>query len=146
MLLLLEDDRRRIHRFKEIMRTLRPSFRVIAWNNAHTMMRECPALLTAAALISLDHDLETSSAQEDPGDGLIITEFLCSQPIIRPVIVHSSNADRSARMMGTLELAHWPFWRVPAIGDDWIETDWKHVAHQILTGRRSPGTGDTRHM
>ena len=73
---------------------------------------------------------------EDPGDGRMVAEFLAAQPLVRPVILHSSNGEAAMRMRGTLELARWRVWRVPPIGEDWIETDWRHAIAEIL----SPGS------
>jgi hypothetical protein len=100
------------------------------------MIREAGAVLPAAALISLDHDLESELGGADPGDGYMVAQWLVSQPIVRPVIVHSSNGERSAWMAGAFDLAGWQHYRVAPLGDDWVESDWPCGAPR--TQRRPP--------
>jgi hypothetical protein len=61
---------------------------------------------------------------------------LVSQPIMRPVIVHSSNSERASWMAGEFDLAGWRHWRVAPIGDDWIESDWRQVVRLLLNDAR----------
>jgi hypothetical protein len=132
MLLMLEDDAERVRRFNETVRSLDPTLPLTIWRNARTMIREIGPLLPAAKLISLDHDLEPEEGGADPGDGLEVVKFLVSQPLIRPVIIHSSNIDRSDWMAGDLELAGWPFWRIAPLGEDWVEVDWRRLVKRLL--------------
>jgi Cyclic-phosphate processing Receiver domain len=135
MLLMLEDDAERIERFAETLRLLDAELPLRIWRDAHAMIREAGPLLGCATLISLDHDLEPLPGAGDPGDGLDVARFLVSQPIVRPVIIHTSNRDRSTMMEGEFELARWPFRRVAPIGDDWIEAHWRYEVKRAL--RRS---------
>ena len=84
-------------------------------------------------LISLDHDL----AHDDPMDGLdVVYAMIEANPAHKPpVIVHSSNSDRAATMMGELELANWPADRVPPLGDDWLEQHWIKTAERRLVAQ-----------
>jgi hypothetical protein len=132
MLLMLEDDAERLHRFQEVARALDPNIPIMIWRNAKVMIREVTTHLPNARLISLDHDLEPDEDGSDPGDGLEIAKFLASQPIVRPVIIHSSNRLRSDWMAGEFELAGWPFGRVAPIGDDWIEVDWRCAVKNLI--------------
>jgi len=132
MLLMLEDDAERVQRFKETVRSLDATLPLTIWRNAKTMIHEIGPLLPAAKLISLDHDLEPEEGDAHPGDGLEVVKFLVSQPLIRPVIIHSSNIDRSDWMAGDLELAGWPFWRVAPLGEDWVEVDWRRAVKRLL--------------
>jgi len=104
------------------------------------MIREVGPLLPTATLISLDHDLEPEPGGPDPGDGLDVVKFLVSQMVVRPVIIHSSNAPRAASMAGDFDLAGWDHWRVAPLGDDWIELDWRRAVQQIIKkARRNRG-------
>jgi len=131
-LLMLEDNAERVERFALTLHTIDPGLRLQVWGDAHAMIREVGPLLPGAKLISLDHDLEAAPDAPDPGDGLEVVKFLVVQPVIRPVIVHSSNAPRSRWMAGEFDLAGWSHWRVPPLGDDWIESDWRSVVLKIL--------------
>lgn len=145
MLLILEDDRDRIDRFTATLRVIAPSTPLIVWRSAARMIREVEPLLLSARLISLDHDLELSEGEDDPGDGIDVARFLASRPPACPVIVHSSNGTRSDWMMGEFELGGWRYRRVAPLGEDWIEAYWGAVVGQILSrgesrpSRRPPG-------
>lgn len=132
MVLLLEDDADRVRAFCAVLLRLVPGLNVVVWSDAHAMIREAGAHIGAARLISLDHDLVAPPGSPDPGDGLDVARFLVSQPVVRPVIVHSSNADRSVRMMGEFELACWPCVRVLPFGEGWIEREWRAEAARCL--------------
>jgi hypothetical protein len=132
VVLLLEDNAERLERFAAVLHAIDPALPLRAWRNAHAMIREAGPLLSATRVISLDHDLEPDPGEGDLGDGYIVAKWLVSQPIVRPVIVHSSNSERSAWMAGEFELARWRHWRVAPLGDDWIESDWRQVVERRL--------------
>ena len=136
MLLLLEDNAERLERFAAVLRTIEPGLPVRVWRDAHVMIREVGPLLGASRLISLDHDLEPEPGEPDLGDGHLVVKWLVSQPTVRPVIIHSSNSERSAWMAGEFDLAGWRHWRVAPLGDDWIESDWRLVVERLLAKTR----------
>jgi hypothetical protein len=131
-MLMLEDEEDRLTRFSAVLRELSPGSELKAWRNAHAMIREAPSFLDSTSLISLDHDLEPDSTCSDPGDGYMVVQWLVTQPIVRPVIVHSSNTERARWMAGEFDLAGWRHWRVGPLGDDWIEVDWRHRVRRLL--------------
>ena len=132
MLLMLEDNAERVQRFSAALRAIDPHLRLLIWRDAKAMVREVGAHLPAARVISLDHDLEPLDGGRDAGDGLEVVKFLVSQAVVRPVIIHTSNAEQSNRMAGDLELAGWRYWRVAPLGDDWIEVDWRRLVKRLL--------------
>lgn len=132
MILMLEDNEERLERFARVLHGINPELTLKVWRDAHAMIREIAQCLPSAALISLDHDLEPELGCPDPGDGYMVAQWLVTQPIVRPVIVHSSNTERSLWMAGEFDLAGWKHWRVAPIGDDWIELDWKQMVLKLL--------------
>src|SRR5262245_45502897 len=138
MLLMLEDSRERVERFTAVLRSLDPAMPLRVWRDAHLMMCEAGPLLPSAALISLDHDLESEPGASDPGDGYMVAKWLTTQAVIRPVIVHSSNCERSSWMAGEFDLAGWKHWRVAPLGDDWVESDWRRVVRRLLKRHAEP--------
>jgi len=132
MLLMLEDNDERVQRFTEVLHALDPALPLVVWRDAKVMIREVGPFLRVARLISLDHDLEPQEGAADPGDGLEVAKFLVSQPIRCPVIIHSSNGERSTWMAGEFELAGWRFWRVAPLGEDWVEVDWRRLVKRLL--------------
>lgn len=136
MLLLLEDNAERLERFAAVLQAIDPALPLRVWRDAHAMIREAGALLPSTVLISLDHDLEPAPGASDPGDGYMVAKWLVSQPVVRPVIVHSSNGERSSWMAGEFDLAGWRHWRVAPLGDDWVESDWRRVVSRLLNKAR----------
>jgi hypothetical protein len=148
VLLMLEDNAERLERFEAVLAAVDPTLTIRRWRDAHAMIREAGPLLQSCLLLSLDHDLEPEPGESDPGDGYLVAKWLVSQPIVRPVIVHSSNSERSAWMAGEFDLAGWRHWRVAPLGDDWVESDWSQVVRQLLYSERrshrlSPPAGRT---
>jgi hypothetical protein len=68
----------------------------------------------------------------------MVAQWLVAQPIVRPVIVHSSNGERSTWMAGAFDLAGWRHRRVPPFGDDWIETSWRQAVRRLLKRAKIP--------
>jgi hypothetical protein len=100
------------------------------------MIREVGPLLSSAALISLDHDLDAEPGGPDTGDGYIVAQWLVSQPVVRPVIIHTSNGERASWMAGVFDLAGWRHYRVAPLGDDWVEQDWRRLVRRLLNKAR----------
>jgi hypothetical protein len=133
MLLMLEDNAERVRRFTATLRRIDPNLPLRIWHNAWTMIREVQTHLSAARLISLDHDLDPEEGdRDDPGTGWDLTKVLAALPPSCPVIVHTSNGERAEWMCGEFELGGWEYHRVPPLGDDWIERDWRRVVRRIL--------------
>jgi hypothetical protein len=132
MILMLEDDPERLTRFAQVLNDIDSNLPFQFWRDAPSMMREAGPLLTDSLLISLDHDLIPDSGEPDPGDGYMLAQWLTKQPIVKPVILHSSNGDRSSWMAGEFDLAGWRYWRVIPYGEDWIENDWHRVVRRLI--------------
>lgn len=136
MLLMLEDNAERLERFASVWRDIDPALPLRVWPDAHAMIREAGPLLSSAVLLSLDHDLEAEPGAPDPGDGYLVAKWLVSQPVVRPVIIHTSNGERASWMAGEFDLEGWRHWRVVPFGDDWIEADWRRVVRRLLRKAR----------
>lgn len=141
MLLMLKDDAERVERFGTVLRALAPGLPLRVWRDAQAMIREAGALLPSVVLISLDHDLEGEPGGPDPGDGYMVAQWLVAQPVVRPVVIHTSNGERASWMAGAFDLAGWRHWRVAPLGDDWVEVDWRRVVRRLL--RRAARAGDS---
>jgi hypothetical protein len=135
-ILILEDDEDRVSRFKASLGALDSSILPVVWRSARKMIREIDEHLPCTQLISLDHDLEPSADDpEDPGDGMEVARFLSAHSPVCPVIIHSSNGQRSDWMMGEFELGGWQFKRVAPIGEAWIEEYWISIVYRLLRRR-----------
>ena len=127
-ILILEDNETRLLGFLRALSDTGSPLKVKVWNDAHTMMAEVDQYINDACVISLDHDLyPTDVDHDDPGDGLDVARYLATFDPACPVIIHSSNADRSRVMQGELELAGWTCTMVGPFGEGWVEKDWLPV-------------------
>ncbi len=131
-ILILEDNQERRDGFIEVLKELAHGSEIIFWNNARVMIRELPAHLGNARLISLDHDLNEVPASEDAADGLLVAEFLARQTPVCPLVVHSSNYERSLSMVNELNYSGWQVERVGPVCADWITSLWRPVIAQLL--------------
>src|SRR4051812_4641359 len=94
LVLILDDEDERIHRFRAALRAIDPSLRLRTWKDTRKMIRALDELLPRTVLISLDHDLKLSNgAPLLGGTGTDVTEHLAGQPPACPVIVHTDNGD-----------------------------------------------------
>src|SRR5579871_1125512 len=133
-ILILEDNDERIAGFRRAVAALGSEFELRVWRDAPSMMAGCEEHFPAAALISLDHDLNPMpGATVDPGTGLEVAKFLAECRPVCPVIIHSTNADRAHSMHNELRFADWIVERVGPIGNDWIETMWQKKAREFLS-------------
>jgi len=132
-ILILEDNEERIAAFRKAVAALGREYEVKVWRDAHSMRKECEACFANAVLISLDHDLNPApGVSEDPGTGLNVAECLAEYRPVCPVVIHSTNSDRSWSMHNELRFADWPVEKVGPIGSDWIEKLWLPKARELL--------------
>jgi hypothetical protein len=133
MLLMLEDDADRVERFTRTFRIVSQVTPLRIWRDAWTMIREMEPLLADTQVISLDHDLEPEEGSTgDPGTGWDVARFLAALPPVCPVVIHTSNGPRAEWMMGEFELGGWKHYRLPPLGVDWIERDWRRLIRRLL--------------
>jgi hypothetical protein len=137
MLLMLEDNLDRLARFRAAICRIDSTVRLQFWRNAWMMVKEVEGSLPGARLTSLDHDLEPEEDNAgDPGTGWDVTKFLAALPPACPVIIHTSNRERSSWMCGEFELGGWDYHCVPPFSADWIENDWRRAARSLLKRAR----------
>jgi hypothetical protein len=130
---MLEDNAERVDRFTATLKQIDPALPLRIWRSAWTMIREVGAFLPDARLISLDHDLDPEGDnRDDPGTGWDLVKYLSALPAACPVIVQTSNRERSDWMCGEFDLGGWEYYRVAPIGDDWIEQSWGRVVRRLL--------------
>ena len=133
MICILEDDERRVRRFRAAAAVVAPGADVRVWRAAPAMLADLPAWLPAATLISLDHDLNPMPGDAaDPGSGYDVAKALEALPPCCPVIVHTSNGERGTWMEGALSLSGWRYDLVAPFGDDWIEKEWAPLVKRLL--------------
>ena len=129
--LILEDDGGRIERFCAVVQKNWPKLQVVWWASAREMVDGVEKYLAEAAVVSLDHDLYAAGGA-DVGDGLEVARFLAGQEVRCPVVIHSSNAERSARMRGALEVEGWEVRMVAPFGTRWVEEYWSEIVRGII--------------
>jgi CheY-like chemotaxis protein len=123
--LILEDSPERISAFTEAIR--RADAQLLVWKNAHDMIRDLPRHPPNATLLSLDFDLipERNSTQ-DPGNGLVVSEYLKKLMPVCPIILYSSNEKAVWEMVFKLGEGNWEsdWLRHDPLGVVWIGTLW----------------------
>ncbi|EMB17931.1 hypothetical protein [Rhodopirellula europaea] len=85
-------------------------FDVRFFDNAHELLRWFPGNIDSVVAVSLDCDLDTTTARDsmDAGSGDDVANFLAPLTPHFPIVIHSSNAMRAPAMHMTLALAGWP--------------------------------------
>jgi ADP-ribosylglycohydrolase len=132
-ILILEDNAERIAEFEKVVPQLGGDYEVKFWRDAHSMCAECERYFPAAALISLDHDLNPApGVTKDPGTGLDVARCLGDFMPACPVLIHSSNTDRAYSMQNELRFANWIVDRVGPLGADWVGSSWLPRVRNIL--------------
>ena len=133
VILMLEDDADRVRRFRRVLKRIAPEHELHLWRDAWIMIREMELWFADVAIISLDHDLEPETDDSpDPGTGWDLTQVLAPMTPLCPIIIHTSNAERASWMMGEFDLGGWEYHRIPPLGDDWIEHDWRRLVRRLL--------------
>ncbi len=125
-IVILEDNEDRQVTMKTVLEDRFPAFRIEFFVASSPMIDHLTKTgLYDVALISLDNDLEmiedNSGQLADPGDGVDVVNWLCTQPAVVPVIVHTTNMSAGNRMMELLSEHGWVRERiVPYDGEIWI--------------------------
>ena len=134
-ILILEDNDERIREFRAAVAQLGDSYDLRLWVDAPTMIAECTPHLSAACLISLDHDLvPQSDSAPDPGTGLEVAEFIAAQEPSCPIILHTTNHERRWSMHNALRFGGWSIEIVPPFDNAaWIQTSWLRMARTLIS-------------
>lgn len=131
--IILEDNDERIRDFESAVASFGAEFRLRVWQDAPTMIAECPPILAECCLISLDHDLNPMpDAASDPGTGLEVSEFLAHLIPICPIIIHTSNTERRWSMHNEFRFGKWSVEIIPPIGKNWIQQSWLPKARTLI--------------
>lgn len=136
MIYILEDNDDRVQKFRAAAAAVAPGVPVRFWRSAPEMMNDLVDGLEHASIISLDHDLDRSGDEPDPGTGYDVARLLGELIPCCPVVIHTSNGERGTWMEGALQRAGWRYDRVYPFGDDWIEKDWAAVVRSWLGPHR----------
>ena len=132
LILMLEDDRERIGRFRTILAG-NEGAQLTVFRTAQDFIAGYQSLNETPNLVGLDHDLFTDSPDDpDPGDGRDVASFLSTQTPVCPVLIHSTNAPAADSMVFTSREAGWIVDRIAPLGHDWIETYWYPYAMRMI--------------
>jgi len=99
--LVLDDDPQREREFAQAVENLRDAQLLVRSTSAE-FLADARGRIALPDVVSLDHDL----LPEDSRDGMDVVRTVVGERLLPgvPFIVHSSNSDRAAMMMGELEL------------------------------------------
>ncbi|HZZ42320.1 MAG TPA: cyclic-phosphate processing receiver domain-containing protein [Tepidisphaeraceae bacterium] len=129
LIFILEDNPDRLVPMYAVLHTVLPNFGIHIENDCNSAISFLRDHKSDIALISLDHDLDSVSRDENPprdhGCGRPVADYLASQLPTCPVIIHTSNAIAGDGMFFALKRAGWPVFRVyPRDHHEWIEAHW----------------------
>jgi len=143
MILALDDDVERLEALSSVGTLVGNGWTAYAWKTAPHMIREAPAHLAAARLITLDHDLDRmASPQENPGCGRDVANWLAGMRPVCPVIIHSSNTDAAWGMSNALSHAGWTVEIAHQINQPgWIRELWVPAARRLVAVHAPVSTG-----
>lgn len=88
-------------------------------------------------VIILDHDLDLIPVDGhrliDPGSGRDVADFLATQPVVCPIVIHSTNAPAVVGMQTVLHDAGWKTYRVIPVGEfKWIPRLWLQTVRNAI--------------
>ena len=108
-IIALEDDARRIDAFRSAVRSVLVGFELYVFVDAPEMIYWLSANLTASDILSLDRDLDSTSASDlNCGTGEDVKDFLIQQALRPPIVIHSSNGLRAPAMHLEFAMAGFP--------------------------------------
>lgn len=87
--------------------------------------------------IILDHDLDLIPVDGqrliDPGSGRDVADFLSTQPVVCPIVIHTTNAPAAVGMEAVLHDAGWKTYRVIPVGEfKWIPKLWFQTVRNAI--------------
>lgn len=138
VLLILEDDRRRINKFHSVTRKSVPDLNVQIHTTAPGFIAAIQAVLDYRGpsspdlklFLSLDHDLDEGNCpyESNHQSGTEVVDFLCTQFLRMPTVVHSANRDEGDSMAKKLRKKGFETERIRPFADlSWIKWDWLPV-------------------
>jgi hypothetical protein len=136
-IVILEDnaERRRLMRDAVVDRFPQYDLRFfITAGEAIAQLRENYGNLLA---IILDHDLDLIPVDGhrliDPGSGRDVADFLATQPVVCPIVIHTTNGPAAVGMETVLHDAGWKTYRVIPVGEfKWIPKLWFQTVRNAI--------------
>jgi DNA-binding NtrC family response regulator len=129
---ILEDDARRREAMDRALQQAdiaKPTF----FLSAGKMVAAIHRAGFSADLISLDHDLEPSDDDREPGTGRDVADALAKLDPICPVIVHSTNHPAAVGMEFVLTDRGWRVERIMPYDDlAWVAEAWLPLVIELL--------------
>ena len=130
-ILLLEDNEKRIARFRQLVAELGAGLELKVWRDTHSMLAECEPFFARATLICLNDAPNSQPVTDTEPD---LSTFLGDFLPVCPVLIHSSDLDRAVSIQGELDRAGWRVDRVSSSEADRIETTWLRRARELIEG------------
>lgn len=127
---ILEDNAERVVAMRAAAEAFLPGCQIFQTDDAGTMIDWLKEHLLDVAVLSLDHDLpigrDADGNVHDHGDGMEVANYLAQVSPLFAVIVHTSNAQASDRMVRVLHESEWPVKRVrPMDSASWVGRAWQ---------------------
>jgi hypothetical protein len=142
-IVILEDDQRREDAMRRCLGATLPQYQPKVFCNSRELCSWLDENLENVILLSLDHDLAVTALPDgrlvDQGTGLEVARHLARHPSRFPVVLHSSNSERVARMGSVLRKAGWQTHRVVPFNDlAWVRREWRTCVRDAVVGLAAP--------
>ena len=136
---ILEDDPGRAKAMLRAIATRLPFLKAVVLDNAPDTIDWLARNIASVAVLCLDHDLgpdrERNGLRFDPGTGRDVVDYLATQKLSCPVVIHSSNSVGASGMVCALTDAGWSCARVIPCDDlSWVGSTWVDAVEATLTG------------
>ena len=141
-ILILDDELDRLNAMTVALSRQARKYEIVTFKNAPGSIAWLQRNLPSVALISLDHDLISQSANEpDPGSGRDVAEYLATRSPVCHVIIHTTNSLAAPGMQLVLDDSGWPNSRVSPYNDlEWVDAWW---IREVIDHLPSPNDGPT---
>jgi hypothetical protein len=128
-IVILEDNPDRRDAMAARLQDRYPQYTRFFFHEPAKLIEHLSRALSQALVISLDHDLDLIPRSDgslfDPGTGMMVVDWLATQPPVCPVIVHTTNLPAAKLMKRRLQSAGWQAQRITPYDDlAWINAEW----------------------
>lgn len=136
-IVILEDNQDRQDAMQARLKDRFPHHAASFFHEPAKMIAHLQLSWRSMRLISLDHDLDLiprpDGSLHDSGTGMTVVDWLVAQPVVCPVIIHSTNVPAAKTMQRTLRSSGWIVRRLTPYDDlAWIDAAWLPMVSTCL--------------
>ena len=136
-IVILEDNAERRRLMREAVTDRFPQYDLRFFITAGETIAHLRENYENLLVIILDHDLDLIPVDGhrliDPGSGRDVADFLATQPVVCPIVIHTTNAPAAVGMECVLHDSGWKTYRVIPVGEfKWIPKLWFQTVRNAI--------------